>query len=200
MKVGILGGTFDPPHKAHLEIAAAARAKLGLERVIFMVAGNPRLKDNPAISPSGERLHMARLAIEGQPGFAVSDLETRSNAPTRTAETLRLVQAETGEQDTLYFIMGWDNLVKLNKWYRPAEIIRRSIIVAIPRPDRPRPSADQLENDLPGISQRLVWLDGPWMDISASEIRQRVKNGQDISHLVPSMVAAYIRDKGLYRV
>jgi len=199
VKVGILGGTFDPPHNAHLEIAGAAREKLGLERVIFMVAGNPRLKNNPAISPVGERLHMARLATTGKPGFIVSDLETHSDKPTRTVETLRQIQPKAGEQDELYFIMGWDNLFKLDKWYRPAEIIDRSIIVAIPRPDCPKPSTDQLEKDLPGLSRRLVWLDGPWMDISASDIRQRVRNGQDIGNLVPPGVATYIREKGLYR-
>lgn len=199
MKTGILGGTFDPPHIGHLEMAREARTALGLDRVLFMVAGRPRLKKNSNISPASDRLEMARLAVEGEAGFSVSAMEAERPGVTYTADTLEELQRRSQDADRYYFIMGWDNLIKLKEWHRPQDIIKNCYIVAIPRQGCGVPDTETLEKELPGILKRLFLLDRPVADISASSIREKVRLSRDITGLVPERVAGYIRERGLYR-
>lgn len=199
MKTGILGGTFDPPHTGHLAMAREAKTTLGLDRVLFMVAGCPQLKPNSVISPAVDRLEMTRLAVNGEEGFSVSAVEIERPGATFTADTLEELKRRGADTDRYYFILGWDNLLRLKEWHRPQQIIENCYIAAIPRQGCGVPDTETLEKDLPGILKRLFLLDRPVIDISASNIREKVRLGEDITWLVPEKVVGYIRDRGLYQ-
>ena len=122
-RVGVLGGTFDPPHRAHLELAAAAREQLKLSSVIFMPAGNPWRKSQSKVSPAAVRLEMVAAAVQNISWARVSDLEALNPEPTYTAETLKRIKAEDPEKD-LWFILGADALSDMAYWHSPGEIVR----------------------------------------------------------------------------
>lgn len=199
MKIGILGGTFDPVHKGHLAIAEEARASLGLAEVILVPVGQPPMKLDHTVSPAEERLEMLRLAVAGRHHFRVSTLEVERTGPSYTVDTLTELTSQYDSEDEIYFILGWDNLAQLVEWKEPSGIIRMCYLAAVPRPGYQRPDLKSLEAVVPGISQRVVFLDGPHIDISASSIREMAARGQSINHLVPGPVADYIREHKLYR-
>lgn len=199
MKTGVIGGTFDPPHKGHIQIARDVKNKLGLDLVVFMVAGSPRLKNKKVTTPVEERTHMTNLAIKGESGFAVSTLEAERPGPTYTIETLKELEKHGLSKDDIYLILGWDNLVALKNWHQPQEIIRKCYIVAAPRAGMLKPEIEQLEKELPGISARLFVLEEPVIDVSSSLIRERVRQGKNITGMLPEEVEAYIEKNKLYR-
>jgi nicotinate-nucleotide adenylyltransferase len=198
MKLGILGGTFDPPHNGHLEIGREVLRALRLDRVFFMVAGSPQLKRNPVITPPEQRLAMTELAVSEEKAFEASSLEVRREGATYTAQTLAEMERMGNGKDILYFIIGMDNLAGLRSWYNPGEIVRMCHLVVVPRPDTEKTDLLQLEKDIPGISRRLIVLEGPLVNISASDIRRKASKGEDISCLVPPKVADYIKTNHLY--
>ena len=199
MKIGILGGTFDPIHTGHLVVAEEARARLGLAEVLFVPAGRPWLKAEAAISAAGHRLEMVRLAIAGKPYLKLSTIELERTGPTYTVDTIRALRKELGNNDGPYFILGWDNLLDLPRWHRPSELISLCRLVAVPRVGCPVPDLGELEKEVPGLSSRVVMLDKPEIDISASVIRERVGRGLSIGRLVPAAVASYIKEHRLYK-
>jgi nicotinate-nucleotide adenylyltransferase len=198
MKIGVMGGTFDPIHLGHLAVAEEAHQLLGLSEVRFMPAGHPYFKEAAAISPSADRVNMVNLAIAGKPYFTVSLLEVKRPGPSYAVDSMATMKKELGDGDELYFIMGWDSLMTLHLWFEAARLIRICRIVAAPRPGYPKPDVSQLEKDLPGIGARAVVMDKPLVDISATSIRQRVRQGLPIDGLVTVAVADYIKEKKLY--
>jgi nicotinate-nucleotide adenylyltransferase len=198
-RVGILGGTFDPVHNGHLAIAREARAELELEEVIFVPAGRPWMKAGQDIAPAADRVEMVRLAIAGQDWCRLSTIEIDRPGPTYTVDTLEALRVEYGGDAELYFIMGWDSLPGLPRWKEPLRIIRLCTLVALPRPGSPRPDIIALERAIPGLLGRLIILERPEVDVSATEIRERIAAGLPVSDLVPEAVAEYIGEKGLYR-
>ncbi len=198
MKLGILGGTFNPPHIGHLEIAREVLEELELDKIIFMVAGSPQLKNNPVITPAEQRLAMTRLAVEGENNFEVSSLEVEREGATYTVETLAELRQAGGGSDELFFIIGMDNLKTLKFWHKPEEIIKECTLVVVPRPGGSEVDISRLEKDIPGISQKLIILKKPFINISASQIRKAVNKSQPISHLVPARVEEYIKAGKLY--
>ncbi len=198
MKRGIMGGTFDPPHIGHLMLAEEAKKCLALDEVIFIPAGEPWAKASLPVSPAAERLEMVRLAISGKPDFEISDIEIKRLGPSYTWETLEELHNKY-PSDELYFILGWDNLTALPSWHKPRRIISAAHLAAAHRIGFAQPDLEALEKLIPGIGQRTVIMTGPEIDISASTIRQRVKKGLPIDHLVPPPVAEYIVVKGLYK-
>lgn len=200
MKIGIMGGTFDPVHLGHLIVAEEARACLELSLVLFIPVGHPWLKaEDRKVSPAASRVDMLRLAIFSNTQFQVSLLEVERAGPTYTADTLALLGQQLGEGTQLFFILGWDSLAELPRWERPGELIRRCQLVAVPRPGVRPPALDALERELPGVTRNIVWLERPLIGISASDIRQRVAQGRSIRYLVPEPVEEYILKHGLYR-
>ncbi len=199
MKIGVLGGTFDPIHNGHLTVAATVREKLSLDEVIFVPAGQPWQKADRQVSPIADRLEMVRLAVDGRPGYGMSTVEASRPGNSYSLETLTEIRHRLGDDDELYFVLGWDSLAQFPGWYAPERIIRLCRLVAVPRPGYPRPDVSAMEKALPGISARLVLLDEPHIDMSASQIRERVAAGQPISDLVPAAVAEYIEEHRLYR-
>jgi nicotinate-nucleotide adenylyltransferase len=198
MKVGVLGGTFDPVHLAHLGMAQEARNALELDEVIIVPAGQPVFKSSDRVTPAALRLEMLRLALVGRPYLKISRIEIERQGPSYTVDTLSVLKKQYGPGAELYFILGWDSLAQLPVWREPQRIIAMCRLVVVPRPGFPRPAVEALEEKLPGIIQKVTFLDRPNLDISATKIREKVRKGESIDGLVPGPVAAYIKKQKLY--
>lgn len=199
MKIGVLGGTFDPVHLGHIMMAEEARKSLGLSEVLLVPAGQPMTRSKESLAPAEHRLQMLRLAAAESPHLKVSALEIDRPGPSYTVDTLDELRKQYGVEDEIYFILGWDSLAQLPIWREPARIINMCLLVAIPRPGWPRPSLKTLEKDIPGISKKVIFLEKPNVDISATDIREKVARGEPISRFVPRQVANYIKKQGLYK-
>ena len=197
-RLGVFGGTFDPIHNGHVAVAGAAAAGLGLDEVLFIPAGRPRLRDSDVVAAPHHRMRMVELATAGEPLFTSSDIEIGRSGPTYTADTLELLEGERSGC-CLYLIAGIDALAKFDRWGRPEAIMERATIVGVPRPGHERLDPAPFERIAPGSSARAVALEGPMVDISSTEIRARARRGQTVDHLVPRDVAGYISDNRLYR-
>ena len=199
-RIGILGGTFDPVHRGHLEIARVAMDEAALERVIFIPAGQPRLKSgDPSASP-GQRLEMLRLAVSEIPGFDVSGMELRRSGPTLTVDTLRELREELGDGVELYFILGLDALLRFDQWVEPERVVELARLLAVSRPGYSGFDWPGFYSRNPYAEGRVDCLDSTAIDVSASELRTRIASGASVSGLLPAAVEQYIRDNGLYRV
>jgi len=198
MKIGVMGGTFDPVHEGHLIVAEEVRTRLGLSEVIFVPAGQPWLKTSHSISPAEHRFRMLALAIADNAHFKLSAIEIERGGSTYTFETIAELRSQLGDGDEIFFILGWDSLSLLPQWREPPRLFEMCHLVAVPRPKYPLPDLEAMENLLPGISQRVVMMDKPEIDISSSAIRDRVKEGLSIHHLVPESVEEYIGEHKLY--
>jgi nicotinate-nucleotide adenylyltransferase len=198
MKLGVLGGTFDPIHNGHLAIAGEALNKLSLDKVLFVPARQQPLKDRDDITPVENRLRMISLAIKDFPQFALSTVETDRKGPDYTVDTLRILKQQYSDAE-LYFILGWDSLEELPRWKQPEQIIKLCRIVALTRSTVSRPEIKKLDSEIPGLSQRLVMLDMAPVDISSSDIRHGLRRGLSIQGMVPQGVEDYIIKQGLYK-
>lgn len=199
-RVGIMGGTFDPIHHAHIALAECAKAQLSLDEVWFMPAGDPYLKHSRKVSPVADRAAMTALAIEGHPGFRLSRLEMERSGETYTSETLTILHAQYPDVH-FYFIVGSDSLYQLERWHAPETILRLATLVAAEREyaDRPRSFGAQVRYLEECYGADVAVLPFEEMDISSTEIRARAARGEDITALVPAAVAAYIEAHQLYR-
>jgi nicotinate-nucleotide adenylyltransferase len=198
MDIGVLGGTFDPVHVGHLIIAEEARIKLGLSQVVFVPAGQPWLKQDSDISSGEHRLEMIRLAIAPNAFFRASTVDLERPGPSYTVDTLADLKRELGQEGNLYFILGLDALAGLPTWKEPQKIVELCYLVAAKRAEAMDVDLDSLERSIPSISSRVIILDNPLIDISSSDIRQRVAEGKSIHEMVPEAVERYIREKRLY--
>jgi len=198
MRIGLLGGTFDPVHNGHLIIAGEVKAHLNLDEIIFVPAGQPWLKVERPISPAEHRLEMLRLALAGKPGYKISSAEIERAGPSYTLDTVTELRRKLGESAEIYFILGWDSLVTLPRWHDAPGLLRLCTLVAVPRPGYRRPALKPMEKSVPGVTRRVIFMNSPCVNISATNIRDRVKWGLPISHLVPEPVARYIKEHGLY--
>jgi nicotinate-nucleotide adenylyltransferase len=199
MNIGLLGGTFDPIHSGHLVIAEEARLRFGLNKVLFVPAGTPWLKTNREITPAVHRVEMVKRAIAGNASFELSTIEIDRPGPSYSVDTVAALQQKSGAGAKIFFLIGWDSLAELPQWQEPARLIRLCKLVAVVRPGLNRPDLKSLEPSVPGITQSVVWLDIPPIDISSSDIRDRVAQGLSIRGLVPDDVESYIAENKLYR-
>ncbi len=197
MKIGVLGGTFDPPHCGHLKIAEVAMEKLGLARVIFAPAGNPPHKQGQKISEVKHRLEMVRLAIADDPRFVLSRADAERERLSYTVNLVRRLRREFPNAE-FYFIMGLDSLASILTWHQPAELIRLCKLAVLSRPGVVC-DLGELESKLPGLRERVEYVDSIAIDISATEIQRRVRAEESIAGLVPDAVARYVEREGLYR-
>jgi nicotinate-nucleotide adenylyltransferase len=200
VNIGVLGGTFDPIHMGHLIIAEEVHSRLDLSQVLFVPAGQPWLKldEDKSISPAEHRVEMVRLAIADEPDFQLSTTEVERPGPSYTVDTMAELSRQIGDQDRLYFILGWDNLNQLPQWHQPERLVKLCRLVPVRRVGFSPPDLDALEKAIPGLSQSLVMLNTPQIEISSSEIRERVARGLPIHKLVPEPVERYIKEQGLY--
>ena len=198
MDIGVLGGTFDPIHNGHLAVAEEARIQLNLAEVLYVVAGQPWLKPDSPVAAAEHRVKMVRLALAAKPYFRVSTTEIERAGPTYTVDTMAELKAQFGARNKLFFILGWDSLAEFPRWKEPSRLIKICRLVAVPRPGSSCPDLQALEAAVPGLSQRLIFLNKPQIDISATAIRSRVAQGLPIDHLIPKAVDEYIKRHKLY--
>jgi nicotinate-nucleotide adenylyltransferase len=198
----MLGGTFDPVHNAHLAIAEEAAEALGLERVLFVPAGEPPHKAGRAISAGADRLAMVELAIAGNPRFAASGMELDRDGPSYTVDTLAALHAARdpdGVRD-LWLILSVEAFRAFVTWRDPRRILDLARLAVVPRDGYPDAVVDALAAlGVPDVADRVTFLDGPRLRLSASELRRRAEAGRSLRYLVPDAVAAYIGDHALYR-
>jgi nicotinate-nucleotide adenylyltransferase len=198
MNIGVLGGTFDPVHTGHVLVAEEAKTRLNLTEVLFVPAGLPWLRGDSPVAAAEHRVHMVRLAIDDKPYFKLSTIEVERSGPSYAVDTIAELKGQLGAGDELFFILGWGSLAELPEWREPSRLITMCRLVTVPRVGFPAPDLDSLEASIPGLADRVILLDEPRVDISASEIRGRVSRGLPIDHLVPEPVERYIREQGLY--
>ena len=187
MRTGILGGTFDPIHIAHLHAGETALSQAGLERVLFVPAADPWQKADRYLTPAPQRLELVRLAVAGVDGFEVDERETDREGPTYTIDTLNSFPPD----EELYLIVGADAAVGLTTWHRSEEIVERATILVMPRPGT---ETAQVREALP----TAMLLKMAALDISATAIRQMAASGGSYRFLVPPEVYRYIESNRLY--
>jgi nicotinate-nucleotide adenylyltransferase len=194
-RVGVLGGTFDPIHVGHLAAAAAAIECARLDRIIFMPTGQPPHRPSAAAS-SVHRLEMTRLATSGDVRFAVSDLELRRPGVSFTSDTLHDLHALDPRAD-LFLILGWDAARLFSTWHEPAQVRELAKIVVVARPGSASPHQADLEAAGLGGDRVILCLERT-PDVSASAIREDIKNGRSIEGRVTPAVERYIATHHLY--
>jgi nicotinate-nucleotide adenylyltransferase len=197
-RIGILGGTFDPPHLGHLWLAALAADSLGLHRVLFMPAAQPPHKRRRGMSSITERLLMTRLAIGGDPRLELSMLEVGRRGPSFTIDSVEEL-LRTHADARLFLLMAADSLAHIDGWREPDRLLSLIEWAVGPRPGDDLPDATSLRARFGTGARRIHLLEGPSLDVSATEIRRRVAAGRTIRYLVPQAVEELILEKGLYR-
>lgn len=212
-RVGILGGTFDPVHLGHLALATAARARFALDTVLFIPAAQPPHKLRTPLAPFADRVAMLRLALAGEEGLAISEMERDRPGPSYSIDTLKELRQQLGERVHLFFCIGMDAFAEITSWKHHTELFRYADFVVVERPaagglglaeflaaelPRFRPAGEgSWQHPDGGCIHALAMADVP---ISSSYIRQRVGRGESVAGLVPAPVADYLTVHGLYRV
>ena len=200
-RIGILGGTFDPPHLGHLLIAETARAALELELVLFVPAGEPWLKVGQRITPALHRLRMVELAVADNSHFRACDCEVRRRGATYTVDTLRELLQLYADGTEFYFIVGSDVLGEFRRWKEPEAILKLCSLAVIDRPGAPADGVAALKRRFPeaAAAGAVVSVAGPRVDFSASELRKILAAGQSARYQISDAVAQYIVENDLYR-
>jgi len=206
-RLGVLGGTFDPPHYGHLLLADTARAQLRLDLVLFAPAGQPPHKPESQPSPGVHRLAMVEAALDdaSEPAFCLSCVDLDRPGPHYTVDALTILRRAYPAAQ-VWFIVGADSLADLPRWRAPARIIALARLAVLARNtfDLGGPAAtishgDDLASPI-NLHQHIDWLAGPPLDVSSSALRQRARKGLPLRYLVPPSVEAYVRKHGLYGV
>lgn len=196
MKLGVLGGTFDPMHFGHLAAGEAAIECADLDELVFVPTGSPPHRP-PAIASPAQRLEMCRLATQDEPRFAVSDIELNRPGPSFTLDTLLALRGANPHAE-LYLVLGWDAASQFGAWYRPAEVLALAPIILVSRPghDSPKPADVEAAGIEPA---RVILCPRKTPAVSASEIRRSIAAGKPITGKVPAAVERYIAAHHLYR-
>lgn len=197
-RIGVLGGTFDPPHYGHLAIAEEARCALALERVLVVPAGRPPHKPGKPITPAAHRVAMLELAIAGNPALILSRADLDRPGPSYTAGLLERLRGEWGDETELYFVVGMDSLRDFLTWKHPARILALARMAAVGRPGC-QADLSAVETAIPGALARITVLEGPGLEIASSDLQRRVRAGLPIRYQTPDAVVKYIAQHGLYR-
>lgn len=196
LRVGILGGTFDPPHIGHLILGEYAADALDLARLLYIPAADPPHKQDEHKTPVEHRLAMLKLALADNPRFEISRVDIDRAGPHYSLDTVRIVQTQFPEAE-IYFIMGGDSLRDLPLWHRPADLIRLCRLAVMARAGADaRP--EMHEAVLPGLAERVVMIESPLIEISSTGIVQRLGAGRSVRYLLPDAVLNYIQQHDLY--
>ena len=193
-RVGLFGGTFDPPHLGHLALAEWARVQLDLESVVFVVAGAPPHKRGRALSPPESRLAMVRRAIHGNPAFLASTVELRRSGPSFTVDTVKQF-AQASPRTHHFLLMGADMFDGFATWVQPHEILRHVTLAVALRPGARAPRRTPYDS----MGRGVVWLDNPGLEVSSSHLRARARAGESLRYLTPDRVRRYLEEHRLYR-
>ncbi|HLJ55420.1 MAG TPA: nicotinate-nucleotide adenylyltransferase [Chthonomonadaceae bacterium] len=195
MRLGIMGGTFDPIHFGHLFIAEEARVQFELDRVLFIPNGCPPHKPGREVAPAADRFAMAEIATCGNTGFACSAIEMRSAGPFYTVDTLDLLRDEHPGAE-LFTIVGVDAIAEITTWRRPEDVLAKTTFITATRPGF---DFETLNERLPrSYLAKILRLDSTALQISSTDIRERVRRGRPIRYLTPDGVVEYVARSNLY--
>ena len=197
-KTGIMGGTFNPIHNGHLLLAETAREILQLDQILFMPSGNSYMKDASAIASKKDRLQMTSLAIEGNPYFKLSTMETDREGATYTCDTLLELKQLLPEHE-LYFILGADSLFSIDRWRNPDVIMKNCILTAAVRNGNMADIQSKANRLQESFDAKIQLLPERNIDISSTEIRERICLGKSVRYMLPEKVLQYIQEYELYQ-
>ena len=197
-RIGVLGGTFDPPHVGHLWLAALAADGIGLDRVLFMPAGQPPHKGQRLVSRVSDRLLMTRLAIAGEAGFELCPIELERPGPSYTIDSVEELRRAYPDAQ-LFLVLAADSLEQIDTWREPDRLLEEVEWVVGPRAGSTLPDRSMLEDRFGAKAKRIHLLDGPALEVSSSDVRRRVAAGRTIRYLVPRDVEELILQRRLYR-
>jgi nicotinate-nucleotide adenylyltransferase len=220
LRIGIFGGSFNPIHRCHLAIARETRRRVSLDRVVFVPTGDPPHKPMESLAEARHRLEMVRLAVQQDPGFSVSDVEAVRSAKSYSIETIHRFRSEHGSDAELFFIIGLDAFLEVGDWKQASDVLQAVHFIVVNRSGLafsrlrglgflPAIDASELVRLQEGAIQRLdvpltsrtglILLRLPPCEVSASDIRARVRRGESIANLLPGPVESYILHHELYR-
>ncbi|ABR48466.1 nicotinate (nicotinamide) nucleotide adenylyltransferase [Alkaliphilus metalliredigens QYMF] len=200
-KVGIMGGSFDPIHIAHLIVAESALEAFGLEKIIFIPTGNPPHKDSSKMSDAKNRLEMTKLATQSNSRFRVSTIEVYQGKVSYTIDTIAALQSHWGKEVSCYFIIGIDALIEIESWKAYEELLKSITMVVATRAGH---VGNFIDTTIASLKENhhanILPMTIPDIEVSSTEIRKRVKENHSIKYLVPESVENYIKKNKLYRV
>ena len=197
MKIGVFGGTFDPPHIGHLILAQDAQAQLNLDHVLWVLTPFPPHKKNQKITTIQDRITMIILAVAGNRNFSLSRVEIDRKPPHFAVDTVALLKGKSPE-DKFFYLMGADSLNDLPTWHNPTHFVEicHGIGIMMRRGESVRP--EELDACIPGLNNKLHFLETPLIEISGTEIRNRIENGKKFRYFVPDKIYHYILSHKLY--
>jgi nicotinate-nucleotide adenylyltransferase len=198
MRIGVFGGTFDPPHVGHLILAEECRTQLDLDKLLWVVTNEPPHKENQFISPIEGRVELVLKSIEGNPAYELSRVDIDRPGPHYALDTVLLLKKQFPTAE-LFYLMGGDSLHDLPTWHKPQEFIETCNGLGVMRRHDDRVDLNDLENALPGISKKVHLVEAPILEISSHQIRQRIQNGSGYRYYLTNDVYQIIKESKLYR-
>lgn len=198
MRLGIMGGTFDPIHLGHLAMAESVRENFLLDEILFIPSARPPHKVEQNITPEVHRLMMTFLATQSNEKFQVSPLEILREGLSYTLDTMNQLEKKFGEDTELFFIIGADSMIDLPKWHKSQELVAKVHFIATTRPGV-EVNLEEVKKFFGEDAKNIFQIAVPGLEISSTDIRERVKNGRSIKYLVPEVVEEYILKENLYK-
>jgi nicotinate-nucleotide adenylyltransferase len=198
MRIGVFGGTFDPPHVGHLILAEECRTQLELNKLLWVVTNQPPHKQTLVISPVEERIELVNLTIAGNPNFELSRVDIERPGPHYALDTVLLLKQQYPRAE-LYYLMGGDSLHDLPTWHRPQEFLAACDGIGVMHRHEDRVNLETLEKDLPGITQKVHLVEAPILEISSHQIRQRIESAKGYRYYLTDAVYRAIEKMKLYQ-
>lgn len=197
MRIGIFGGTFDPPHTGHLILASEALYQLHLDVVLWVVAPQPPHKLEQEVSPVAQRLELVQAAIRSEPRFRISRIELDRPGPHFSVDTVEVLKQQFPDSE-LYFLIGGDSLRDLPEWHEPDELVDLVDGIGVMHREMNDTNLKDLEKMFPGIKKKTFFIRTPLIEISSSDLRSRLETGQNVHYYLPDPVLTIIRKKKYY--
>jgi len=197
-RLGIFGGTFDPPHVAHLILAAEAYAQLKLDRLLWVLTPAPPHKHDHQITPLADRLPMVQMAIQGNPDFELSWVDIERKPPHYALDTVHSIRQKYPQAE-LFYLMGGDSLRDLHTWHKAEEFVSGCDYLGVMRRPEDEVVLSAVREKFPGIQEKLCFINAPLLEISATDIRSRVSEGRPFRYFLPPQVYKFIQEYNLYR-
>jgi len=197
-RIGLFGGTFDPPHLGHLILASEAQSQLELTRLLWILTPEPPHKQDQEITPIEHRLAMVKLAIADNAAFELSRVELDRPGPHYTLDSVKIIAKQNPDAEIVP-IIGGDSLRDLPTWHEPRELLYACHWVGVMRRPSDAANLEALEHELPGISSKIHYVDAPLLEIASREIRNRIANGRSVRYYLPQAVYEYINEHHLYQ-
>jgi nicotinate-nucleotide adenylyltransferase len=196
-RIGVFGGTFDPPHNGHLLLANEALHSLALDAILWVITPDPPHKRNRTISPLPVRLRLLQAALSDHPQFRISLVDVNRLGPQYAVDTLRILKSEEPNA-ALYYLIGGDSLHDLPDWYSPRELLCLAAGLGVLRRPSDQVDLTALERRLPGIAQKINWIQGPQLNISSTDLRNKIRAGHPVEDALPAAVLEIIQAEKLY--